>query len=147
MTLEIAVFLSMNGKAGEAIAFYKQHLQAEELLLVTYADMIQRDPSMELTEENKNHISHSVLQIGNTKVMIAEETMEPNEKYQAGNNFSLCIQSADLTEINRFYQNVTSDTRVKIIRPLSANMFSDAYAIVRDPFGVDIQLMYDPRLS
>lgn len=75
MTLEIAVFLSMNGKAKEAIAFYKQHLQAEELLLVTYADMAKRDPSMELTEENKEFISHSVLQIGKTKVMIAEETI------------------------------------------------------------------------
>ncbi|PAE06442.1 hypothetical protein CHI12_16535 [Terribacillus saccharophilus] len=146
MTLEIAVFLSMNGKAKEAIEFYKHNLQAEELLLVTYSDMIQRDPSMVLTEENKELISHSVLQIGKTKVMIAEETMEPEEKYQTGNNFSLCIQSADLTEINHFYQNVTSDTRVKVIRPLSANMFSKAYAVVRDPFGVDLQLMYDSRL-
>lgn len=147
MTLEIAVFLSMNGKAKEAIEFYKRNLQAEELLLVTYTDMTQRDSSMELTEENKELISHSVLQIGKTKVMIAEETMEPKEKYQAGNNFSLCIQSADLTEIKRFYQNMTSDTRVNVIRPLSANMFSEAYAVVRDPFGVDLQLMYDPRLN
>lgn len=73
--------------------------------------------------------------------------MEPNERYHKGDNFSLCIQSADLAEINRFYQNVTSDSRVKIIQPLSANMFSDAYAIVRDPFGVYLQLMYDPRLG
>lgn len=146
MTLEIAVFLSMNGKAKEAIEFYKHNLQAKELLLVTYADMVKRDPSMELTEENKDHISHSVLSIGKTKLMIAEEIMKPGEKYQAGNNFSLCIQSADLTEINRFYQNVTSDSRVKVIRPLSANLFSEAYAVVRDPFGVDLQLMYDSRL-
>ena len=47
-TLEVAIFLSMNGKAKEAIDFYKQHLNAEELLLVTYEDLAKRDSSMHL---------------------------------------------------------------------------------------------------
>ncbi|MFP7494603.1 VOC family protein [Terribacillus saccharophilus] len=147
MTLEIAVFLSMDGKAKEAIAFYKEHLQAEELLLVSYMDMAERDAGMMLTEENKDYISHCVLRIGRSNLMIAEETMDPREQYEAGNNFSLCIQSANLAEIRLFYQNMMRDSRVKVIQPLEANVFSEAYGVVRDPFGVDIQLMYDPRLS
>lgn len=39
-TLEVAIFLSMNGKAKEAIHFYKKHFNAEELFLVTYQDMV-----------------------------------------------------------------------------------------------------------
>ncbi|WP_128894677.1 VOC family protein [Longirhabdus pacifica] len=147
MTLEIAIFLSMNGKAQEAIQFYKQHLHAECLFLVTYEDMAKRDASIILTEQNKNFISHSVLQIGKTKLMIAEETMTPNEHYQIGNHMSLCIQSADLAEIESFYRNVTSDKNTTIITPLAENTFSKAYGIVQDPFGVHIQLMYDPRLK
>ncbi|WP_088547109.1 VOC family protein [Paenibacillus aquistagni] len=147
MTLEIAIFLSMNGKAKEAILFYKKHLQAEELMLVTYADMAKRDPSFELTEDNKDFISHSVLQIGKTKLMIAEETMDPSEPYQLGNHCSLCLQSADLAQIQRFYEQLTGDNRVQIIEPLRENAFSKAYGIVQDPYGVHIQLMYDPRLA
>nr|WP_206110238.1 VOC family protein [Paenibacillus aquistagni] len=147
MTLEIAIFLSMNGKAKEAILFYKKHLQAEELMLVTYADMAKRDPSFVLTEDNKDFISHSVLQIGKTKLMIAEETMDPNEPYQLGNHCSLCLQSADLAEIQHFYGQLTGDNRVQIIEPLRENAFSKAYGIVQDPYGVHIQLMYDPRLA
>ncbi|UWW96594.1 MAG: hypothetical protein NMK33_03995 [Candidatus Cardinium sp.] len=90
-TLEIAIFLSMNGRAQEAISFYKKHFNAKELLLVTYKDMSKRDPSMEITNKNKNYITHSVLSIGNTKVMIAENIMDMNEKYKVGNNISLCI--------------------------------------------------------
>ncbi|MGX7150537.1 VOC family protein [Enterococcus ureasiticus] len=147
MTLEIAVFLSMNGRAEEALAFYKKHLGAKELLVVTYEDMAKRDDSFLVTEENKQFISHSVLQIGQTKLMIAEDSMDPTQSFKIGNNFSLCIQSADLVEIETFYSNLTSDDRVKIIVPLNQNVFSGAYGIVEDPFGVQIQLMHDERLK
>jgi len=145
-TLEVAIFLSMNGKAEEAVEFYKKHFNAEELLLVTYEDMAKRDSSLQLTEENKNYISHSVLSIGLTKVMLAEDTMDVTEKYVVGNNTSLCIQSADLEEIKHFYKSLTADERVKIIVPLSNNVFSKAYGIIEDPFGIQIQLMFDDRL-
>ncbi|MEY9974674.1 PhnB protein [Lysinibacillus sp. RC46] len=145
-TLEVAIFLSMKGKAKEAVDFYKKHFNAEELLLVTYEDMARRDSSLQLTEENKHFISHSVLAIGKTKVMLAEDTMDVTEKYVVGNNTSLCIQSADLEEIEHFYKSSTTDKRVRIIVPLSNNVFSKAYGIIEDPFGIQIQLMFDDRL-
>ncbi|MGQ3480654.1 VOC family protein [Paenibacillus sp. TY11] len=146
-TLEVAIFLSMNGKAKEAIHFYKKHFNAEELFLVTYQDMAKRDSSIQLTDENKNYISHSVLLIGRTKVMVAEDTMNISEEYRVGNNTSLCIQSADLEEIEHFYNSLITDDRVKIIVPLSNNVFSQAYGIIEDPFGIQIQLMFDNRLQ
>ncbi|MGG3284116.1 VOC family protein [Paenibacillus solani] len=146
-TLEVAIFLSMNGKAKEAIDFYKKHLNAEELLLVTYEDMAKRESSMQLTDENKEYITHSVLSIGKTKVMLAENPMDATEQYVVGNNTSLCIQSADLEEIEHFYKSLTTDDRVRIIVPLSTNVFSKAYGIIEDPFGIHIQLMYDDRLK
>lgn len=146
-TLEVAIFLSMNGRAKEAIDFYKKHFNAEELLLVTYEDMATLDSSFQLTDANKHFITHSVLTIGKTKIMLAEDPMEPTEKYTVGNNTSLCIQSADLQEIEHFYKSLTTDERVRIIVPLSSNVFSKAYGIVEDPFGIQIQLMYDERLQ
>lgn len=145
-TLEVAIFLSMNGKAKEAVDFYKKHFNAEELLLVTYEDMARRDNSLRLTEENKHFITHSVLAIGKTKIMLAEDTIDATEKYVVGNNTSLCIQSADLKEIEHFYKSLTTDKRVRIIIPLSNNVFSKAYGIIEDPFGIQIQLMFDDRL-
>ena len=145
-TLEVAIFLSMNGKAKEAVDFYKKHFNAEELLLVTYEDLAKRDSSLKLTEENKHSISHSVLAIGKTKIMMAEDTMDITEKYVVGNNTSLCIQSAGLEEIEHFYKSLTTDERVRIIVPLSSNVFSKAYGIIEDPFGIQIQLMFDDRL-
>ncbi|MEK4354720.1 VOC family protein [Paenibacillus sp. FSL R5-0475] len=146
-TLEVAIFLSMKGRAKEAIEFYKKHFDAEELLRVTYQQLAERDSSIRLTDENKDYITHSVLLIGKTKLMIAEETMNPSEEYTMGNNTSLCIQSADLEEIEHFYSSLITDERVKIITPLSSNVFSKAYGIIEDPFGIQIQLMFDERLQ
>ncbi|QCC41758.1 hypothetical protein C3Y97_18720 [Bacillus sp. DU-106] len=147
MTLEIAIFLSMNGQAKEAINFYTRNLEAKKLMIVTYEELAKRDSSFKFTSENKDHIAHSVLQIGNTKLMIAEDTMKHNERYNVGNNMSLCIQSANLEEIQRFYNNLISDKHVKIISPLEKNIFSEAYGIIEDPYGIQIQLMYDKRLN
>ncbi|MDQ0171530.1 VOC family protein [Paenibacillus tundrae] len=146
-TLEVAIFLSMNGKAQEAIDFYKTHFGADERFRVTYQDMAERDHAIQLTDDNRNYISHSVLMIGSTKIMIAEDPMNINETYHVGNNTSLCIQSADLEEIEQFYHSLVSDQRVQIIAPLSSNVFSQAYGVVEDPFGIQIQLMYDARLK
>ncbi|AJH75575.1 3-demethylubiquinone-9 3-methyltransferase family protein [Bacillus cereus ATCC 4342] len=147
MTLEIAIFLSMNGQAKEAIHFYTRNLEAKKLMVVTYEELAKRDRSFKITSENKGHIAHSVLQIGNTKLMIAEDTMNPNERYNVGNNMSLCIQSANLEEIQRFYNNLIADKDVKVISPLEKNIFSEAYGIIEDPYGIQIQLMYDKRLN
>ena len=147
MTLEIAIFISMNGQAKEAINFYTRNLEAKKLMVVTYEELAKRDRSFKITSENKDYIAHSVLQIGNTKLMIAEDTMKPNERYNVGNNMSLCIQSANLEEIQRFYNNLISNKHVKIISPLEKNIFSEAYGIIEDPYGIQIQLMYDKRLN
>ncbi|MEC2448086.1 VOC family protein [Bacillus cereus] len=147
MTLEIAISLSLNGQAKEAINFYTRNLEAKKLMVVTYEELAKRDRSFKITSENKEHIAHSVLQIGNTKLMIAEDTMNTNERYNVGNNMSLCIQSANLEEIQRFYNNLISDKHVKIISPLEKNIFSEAYGIIEDPYGIQIQLMYDKRLN
>ncbi|MGW5981440.1 VOC family protein [Bacillus mycoides] len=147
MTLEIAIFLSMNGQAKEAINFYTRNLEAKKLMIVTYEELEKRDSSFKIKSENKDLIAHSVLQIGNTKLMIAEDTMNSNERYNVGNNMSLCIQSANLEEIQRFYNNLISDKNVKILSPLEKNIFSEAYGIIEDPYGIQIQLMYDKRLN
>lgn len=109
--------------------------------------MAKRDSTMQLMDENKHYITHSVLSIGKTKVMLKKNTMDATEKNVVGNNTSLCIQSADLEEIEHFYKSLTTDDRVRIIVPLSSNVFSKAHGIIEDPFGIQIQFMYDDRLT
>jgi PhnB protein len=73
--------------------------------------------------------------------------MVPNLEYNVGNNISLCIQSADKQEIERIYYSLIEDPRTEIVRPLGNIVFSEAYGIIKDPFGVLMQLNFDKRLA
>lgn len=147
MNYEVVTFLSMNGRGAEAIDFYAKHLKAKVLFKVTYEDMTKMDPTMVIESGKEQWIAHSILQVGVHKIMIAEETMVPKEDYLLGNNVSLCIQSADIEEIEELYNSLIQDNRTEVISPLGKVVFSEAYGIVKDPFGMLIQLNYDERLA
>lgn len=147
MSYEVVTFLSMNGRGAEAIDFYTQHLNAKVILKVTYEDMKKMDPSMVVESGKEQWISHSILEVGVHKIMLAEETMVPKLDYLVGNNISLCIQSADKQVIERIYSSLVEDSRTEVIRPLGNIVFSEAYGILKDPFGVLLQLTYDKRLA
>lgn len=139
LLLEAIPFLSLNGQAAEAIEFYQRTLDAEVLLKVSYAEMQKMDPDFRYAAGQEQHITHSVLRIGSTKLMIAEEQMDPTRPWSAGNDFSLCLQSQDHDEIVRCYERLTDDERTTVLVPLAANSFSSGYGAVRDPFGVVFQ--------
>lgn len=147
MSYEVVTFLSMNGSAGEAIEFYSRHMGATVLYRVTYEEMKRMDPSTKVEAGKEQWIAHSVLQIGENKIMLAEETMVPESDYVVGNNTSLCIQSADKSKIEDMYRSLVEDQRTKVIRPLGHIVFSEAFGVLQDPFGVYIQLNYDKRLD
>lgn len=147
MSCEVVTFLSMNGAGGEAIEYYSRHLGATVLYRVKYEEMRRMDPTTKVEAGKEQWISHSVLQIGNNKLMLAEETMVPESDFVAGNNISLCIQSVDKHKIEDMYRSLVEDPRTKVIRPLGPIVFSEAFAVVQDPFGVYIQLNHDKRLA
>ncbi|QWU47693.1 VOC family protein [Bacillus sp. NP247] len=68
------------------------------------------DPNFTYAESQEHYITHSVLQIGTNKIMIAEQAIDSTRPWQLSNSSSFCIQSKDFQ------------------------------AIVRDPFGIVIQL-------
>ncbi|ANB56072.1 glyoxalase-like domain protein [Anoxybacillus sp. B7M1] len=141
MNFEVIPFLSLNGQAANAIAFYEKYLQAKVLLKVTYKQMKEIDPAFEYSEGQDEYITHSVLEIGQNKMMIAEEATDPSRPWQLGNSFSLCIQSKDQATIQKLYEAVTEQQDVTVLMPLQANSFSSGYAMIRDPFGVVIQFV------
>lgn len=135
---EVIPFLSLNGMAAEAIAFYEQ-LGARVLLKVTYAQLAAMDDSFQVQPGQENYITHSVLELGSGKLMIAEEPADTDQSWQHGNSFSLCLQSRQHEDMETLYNRLVADPRCTIIIPFGPNSFSSGYAAVRDPFGIVFQ--------
>ncbi|ETI68479.1 VOC family protein [Neobacillus vireti] len=140
MNFEVIPFLSLNGQGAEAIAFYVQYLGAKVLFKKNYKEMKEMDPQFTYEDGQDDYITHSVLQIGVNKIMIAEEAMDSTRPWQLSNSFSLCIQSKDFSVIETLYHNLTKHNEVKTLTPFEKTSFSPGYGSVRDPFGIVIQL-------
>lgn len=140
MNVEVIPFLSLNGQGARAIAFYEQYLEATVLFKKTYKEMKDLDPKFTYAKGQEDYITHSVLQIGSNKLMIAEEAMDQTRSWQLDNSSSLCVQAKDYNAIYTIYANLLKHEDVHILIPFEKNAFSSGYGIVRDPFGVIIQL-------
>lgn len=145
MSIQLTAFLSLNGKAKKAIEFYQKHLGAEVLFIINYKGLKEMDPAFEYIDSEKEYIAHSVLKIGEGTLMIADEIMSDNKNEVIGTNFSLCIQTSEKKEAEKMYESLISDKEVKIITPLAENIFSHVYCIVRDPFGIVIQILNEKQ--
>lgn len=140
MSFEVIPFLSLNGQAAAAIAFYEKYLGAKVLFKKNYKELKEMNPNFNYEEGQDEYITHSVLEIGTNKIMIAEEEMDTSQPWQLGNSSSLCIQSKDKKVIKKLYESLVQHGKTTILVPLAENEFSPGYAIIRDPFGIVIQL-------
>lgn len=140
MNFEVITFLSLNGEAAAAISFYEKHLGAKVLFKKSYKEMKEMSPGFEYSEGQDDYITHSVLEIGTNKLMIAEEAMDTSQPWQQGNNTSLCIQSQDKATMDQLVHSLVQHEEVTVLVPYKPNDFSPGYGVVRDPFGIVIQL-------
>ncbi len=140
MNVEVIPFLSLNGNAAEAITFYEKYLGAKVLFKKNYKDMKEMNPRFSYEEGQDEYITHSVLEIGANKLMMAEEEMDTSRPWQLGNSSSLCIQSKNKNVIQNLYESLVQHEKVTVLTSFKENVFSPGYAIIRDPYGIVIQL-------
>lgn len=138
--MTLSPFLAMNGNAAEAIRFYEKHLKAQVVFLKTYEDMKAYDPEFSYESAHANYISHSVLLIGESQLMIADGPVNGLAAITSGDAVSLCFEAHDVQTVQEVYDSLTADARTKIILPFEKSIFSDGYAVIIDPFGVTVQL-------
>ncbi len=145
--IRVVPFLSLNGKAAEAIAFYEKIFKAETVFKITHKEIHQKmDSSYHYLPGKKDWIAHSVLQIGQSQLMIADDIMSEQPLLTKGNNFSLAVFFDDFDSITQVYQAVEKTSGTKVIIELKKNEFAYLYAIVADPFGGIIQLTYEKEM-
>lgn len=141
MSLQLVPYILMNGRAKEAIKFYEETLHAKVIFMQTFGEG-PKDEIANLKDNKVDLVAHSVLNIGDTKFMIADTI--PELPFQGGNQVSICITSSDITLIKQLYEDLKKEG--KVIFELSETYFSPAYGMITDKFGVTFQL-YTNRLT
>lgn len=129
--MPISPYLFFEGRAEEAIAFYKGAIGAEATMLMRNSDSPEPPPPGMMPPGSENKIMHAELKIGDSTLLVSDGHCAGAAKF-AG--FGISLPGRDVAEAERFFTALSDGGEVRM--PLSATFFSPAFGMVQDRFGV-----------
>ncbi|WP_145038342.1 VOC family protein [Paenibacillus sp. Y412MC10] len=129
-------YLNFDGIAGEAIEFYSEALQANEVKKVKFKDFPQ-DPNYPLPENELNMIMESSVQFAGGKIMMSD--ILPSMKAVTGelvkgNNILISLVIEDQQALEEYFNQLSVGGDV--VMPLSNTPWSSCFGLLVDKFGV-----------
>jgi PhnB protein len=134
--MELVVYLSFNGNAGEAIDLYQHALGAKVQNLMRFSDATSDEP---ISEDLQHKIMHAVLAIGNSTLMISDTIHEDLSHGDGG--VSLSINCDDVASMESMFAKLADKGIVNM--PLEDTFWGARFGILQDTFGITWMFNYD----
>jgi len=123
-----APYLFFDGRAAEAIEYYRQALDAEVAMVMRFRD----NPSPEHNPPGSDDkVMHSCVTIGGGPVMISDGNCAGSPRFSG---FSLTYDAKDEADAKRRFDALARGGQVEM--PLGETFFAKAFGTVKDKFGV-----------
>jgi len=130
--MRIEPYLNFDGRAEEAINFYRKALGAETEMLMRFKDSPEPPPPGMVPPGMDNKVMHAALRIGATRVMVSDGGCSNAAGFQG---VTLSIASTDLAAATRWFNALAADGG-EVQMPLEKTFWSPAFGMVKDRFGV-----------
>lgn len=134
MTVKLTPYITLEGRAKEAIQFYEQTIGAEILSITTYGEMA--DMPNTFTDDLKGLVAHAKLKVGGTELMFSDAP--GGTPIENGKRVTICITTNDVEKSKRIYETLRQDGQVNL--PFKEEPFSPGFGDVTDKFGVTFQI-------
>ncbi|MGN8646673.1 VOC family protein [Gracilibacillus sp. HCP3S3_G5_1] len=134
MTVKLTPYITLEGRAKEAIQFYEETLGAEIISIFTYGEM--PDMPNTFTDELKSLVAHAKLKVGETELMLSDAP--GNSTIENGKRVTICITTNEVEKSKRIYEALRQDGQVNM--PFKEEPFSPGFGDVTDKFGVTFQI-------
>ncbi|MDM0011535.1 VOC family protein [Variovorax sp. J22P168] len=122
-------YLSFNGNAAEALAFYAQALGGKILYSMTFAESPMADQT---PADFKQKIMHATLEARGHQIMASD--LPPGMAFEGYKGFSLSVQSKDVPEGRKLFDALAAGGKVTM--PYAATFWSAGFGMLEDRFGV-----------
>jgi PhnB protein len=134
----IIPYLTFNGQAREAFAFYEKALGGQITHMQTFGDV---NPEAEAGD--KDRVMHAILKAGQITLMTSD-TRCTDHLVHAGEMISLSMNFTDEKSINETYEALAEGA--EIVMPLQDTFWNARFGILKDRFGIQWMFNYDkPR--
>ena len=126
--MNVEPYLFFDGRAEEALEFYRQKLGARVEALMRYKD----NPEPKYNPPNSDEkVMHCNFRIGDTQIMASDGNCAGKPSFQG---FSLTINAASPTEAEQRFNALAEGGQVQM--PLNETFFAERFGMVADRFGV-----------
>lgn len=130
--MQVQTYLFFNGRCEEAVAFYRNSLGAEEVMLVRYGESPELPPPGMVPPGMENKVMHASLRIGDSVVMAPDDCgPDASTRFQG---FSLSLTVQDAAEADRVFAALADGGQVRM--PLARTFWSPRFGMLTDRFGV-----------
>ncbi|HEY9380754.1 MAG TPA: VOC family protein [Burkholderiales bacterium] len=136
--MQIQPYLFFEGRAEEAIEFYRNALGAKVEMLMHFKDSPEPPPPGECAPGSDDKVMHASLRIGDTTVMMSDGRCSGQPSFQG---FSLSISASNEAEAERWFAALSDGGQVQM--PLGQTFFARRFGMVADRFGVSWMIILE----
>ena len=133
---KIEPYLFYEGRAEEAIEFYKQALGAQVEMIMRYGESPEPAPEGMVAPGSENKIMHGSITVEGQRVMISDGGCSGNNTF---GGFALSLSVASEADAKRYFDGLSQGGQVQM--PLGQTFFSPCFGMVQDKFGVGWMIM------
>lgn len=128
----IQPYLSFDGRCDEAIAFYRQALGAEVVMLMRFGEGPEGNAECSGgAVPSADKVMHACLQIGQTQVFLSDGFSAGKPEFKG---ISLSLSAAGDAEAKRLFDALAEGGQIQ--QPLMPTFFSSSFGMLTDRFGV-----------
>ena len=128
--MNVQPYLSFEGRAQEAIDFYKSALGAKVDMVMHFKDAPPEVQS-QMSPQSKDKIMHAAFHIGDTQVMASDGRCTGKAAFSG---ISLTLNAASNAEADKLFNALANGGQVQM--PMSETFFANRFGMVADKFGV-----------
>jgi PhnB protein len=129
--MRIEPYLFFNGRAEEAIEFYRKAIGAEVQMLMRFKDAPEQPPPDKLAPGSENKVMHASLKVGDTVLMLSDGMASGKTDFKG---FSLSISVSKEADADRIFAALAAGGKVEM--PLAKTFWAPKFGMVADKFGV-----------
>ena len=122
-------YLTFNGNAAEALAFYAQALGGKILYSMTFGDS---PMGAETPADHKDKIMHATLEARGHQLMASDAP--PEWKFEGYKGFSLSVQANNVDEGKKLFDALAAGGQVTM--PYGPQFWAVGFGMLTDKFGV-----------
>ena len=126
--MNVQPYLSFEGRAQEAIDFYKSAIGAQVDMVMHFRDA---PPEMQMSPESKDKIMHAAFRVGDTQIMASDGQCSGKTSFSG---IALTLNATSDAEAEKLFNALAKGGKVNM--PMSETFFAHRFGMVADKFGV-----------